>query len=130
MTRLRVLLLILYVLLIFFVSSRPYLQSPGPDFKFKDKFAHLAEYTILGALLFGNIRWMVSRSRLTTFLFLFAIGVSVAALDEMFQGYVPGRRTDITDWLADAVGVALGITVLMWVRPRRASLARGGGAVP
>jgi VanZ family protein len=125
-----VLLLILYVLLIFFVSSRPYLQPPGPDFKLKDKVAHLAEYTVLGALLFGNIRWMVSRSRLTTFLFLFAIGVSVAALDEMFQGYIPGRRTDITDWLADAVGVALGIIVLMRLARRRPALAGPGGKAP
>jgi len=123
MTRLRVLLLILYVLLIFFVSSRPYLQAPGPNFKMKDKLAHAVEYTILGALLFGNIRFRVSRSRLTTFLFLFAIGVSVGALDEMFQGYIPGRRTDITDWLADAFGVATGILVLMFVT-RRASPQR------
>lgn len=129
MTRLRVLLLILYVLLIFFVSSRPYLQSPGPDFKYKDKVAHAAEYAILGALLFGNVRWTVSRSRLTTFLFLFAVGVSVGALDEMFQGYVPGRRTDVTDWLADAVGVATGIVVLMYARPRRLAFARRRGGV-
>lgn len=127
MTRLRVLLLILYVLLIFFVSSRPYLQSPGPNFKLKDKLAHAIEYTILGALLFGSIRWRVSRSRLTTFLFLLAIGVSVGALDEMFQGYIPGRRTDITDWLADALGVATGVLVLM-LFSRRGSPRRREGA--
>ena len=109
MTRLRILPLILYVLLIFFVSSRSGITPPGPDFVMKDKLAHVAEYSILGLLLFLNIRWAVSRSRVVTFLFLFAVGVSIAALDELLQSYIPGRHMSMFDWLADAVGIAAGV---------------------
>ena len=111
MTRLRILALILYVLLIFFVSSRESITPPGPDFIMKDKLAHVGEYFVLGLLLFWGIGWTVSRSRIATFLFLFAVGVSVAALDELLQSYIPGRRMDLFDWLADAVGIATGVAL-------------------
>jgi VanZ family protein len=101
--------LILYVALIVFVSTRPDLQPPGPDFALKDKLAHFGEYLILGVLLFRGIGWTVSRSRLAAFLFLFAVGVSIAALDELAQSYTPGRRMEVADWYADAAGVAVGI---------------------
>jgi VanZ family protein len=107
--RLKILTLILYVLLIFFMSTRSSLDPPGPDFQFKDKVAHAAEYFVLGLLLFGGIGWTVTRSKLVTFLFLFAVGVSIAALDELLQSYVPGRDMDFYDWVADAAGVAAGV---------------------
>jgi VanZ family protein len=110
-TRLRILALILYVLLIFFLSSRSGVTPPGPDFIMKDKLAHFGEYLVLGLLLFGGIGWTVSRSRIATFLFLFAVGVSIAAFDELLQSYIPGRRMDLFDWLADAVGVAAGVGI-------------------
>jgi VanZ family protein len=113
MTRIRVALLVLYVLLIFFVSSRPYLQSPGPSFKLKDKVAHVAEYSVLGMLLYWGIGFTASRSRLVTFLFLVAVGAAVAGLDEIFQSLIPGRRTDLYDWVADAIGLALGVGILV-----------------
>jgi VanZ family protein len=110
-TRLRILALILYVLLIFFVSSRTSITPPGPDFVMKDKLAHFGEYFVLGLLLFGGIGWTVSRSRLMTFLFLFAVGTSVAAMDELLQSYVPGRHMDLFDWVADTAGIAAGVAI-------------------
>ena len=124
MTRLRILPLILYVLLIFFVSSRSGITPPGPDFVMKDKLAHVAEYSILGLLLFLNIGWTVSRSRVVTFLFLFAVGASIAALDELLQSYIPGRHMSIFDWLADAAGIAagagLGVVIGRWIKRKSA----------
>jgi len=111
MTRLRLLTLVLYVLLIFFVSSRSGITPPGPDFAMKDKLAHVGEYFVLGMLLFSGIGWTVSRSGFITFLFLFAVGVSVGALDELLQSYIPGRNMDLYDWFADAAGVALGVAL-------------------
>jgi VanZ family protein len=130
MNRLRVITLIMYVLLIFFVSSRPNLRPPGPDFEFKDKVAHLCEYMVLGGLLFTGIGWTVTRSKMGTFLFLFAVGVSVAALDELLQSYIPGRSMDPYDWLADAVGCAVGVGVGLlvgsWRRNRRGQALSDG----
>ena len=116
MSRLKLLLLILYVATIFVVSTRPNLTSPGPDFEYKDKVAHVTEYFLLGTPLFWGIGWTVSRtSTALLFFFLFSVGVSIGAIDEMVQGYIPGRITDIFDWLADAVGVASGVGLAMIV---------------
>jgi VanZ family protein len=106
-----VLLLVLYVVMIFFVSTRPDLRSPGPDFALKDKIAHFVEYFVLGLLLFGSMGRTVSRSRFAAILFLVAVGTSVAALDELVQSYVPGRNMDLFDWLADAAGVSAGVVL-------------------
>jgi len=107
-------LLVAYVLLIFFASSRPYLRSPGPDFPLKDKVAHTTEYAILGLLLYRGIRFSASRSRWVTVFFLLAVGLSIAALDELFQGYIPGRQTDFFDWVADGVGLSLTIGIAVF----------------
>ncbi|MCH7549560.1 MAG: hypothetical protein IH969_08520, partial [Candidatus Krumholzibacteriota bacterium] len=78
MTRLRALLPLIYVLLIFFISTRPYLHPPGPDFKFKDKLAHTSEYLILGVLLYTGVGGVIRRPRFTLFWILFAIGATLA----------------------------------------------------
>jgi len=119
MTRIRVVLLVLYIAMIFFVSSRPYLHPPGPQFKLKDKVAHVTEYSVLGMLLFWGIGFTASRSRLLTFFFLIAVGAAVAGLDEIFQSAIPGRRTDIMDWVADAIGVSLGVGLMVITARRR-----------
>lgn len=98
-----------YVALIFFVSSRPYLHAPGPEFHLKDKLAHGAEYAILGALLaLAVAHARTVRSRAVAFMLVLAIGATIAAADEMFQGTVPGRQRDVADWIADVCGVAIG----------------------
>jgi len=110
-SRLRFLPVALYVLLIFFVSSRPNLHPPGPDFEAKDKVAHFLEYFILGALLFKSIGWNAIRVKWANFVFLFAVGVSVGAFDELLQSYTPGRSMSVFDWIADALGVAIGVGI-------------------
>jgi hypothetical protein len=122
-TRAKVLLLILYVAMIFFVSTRPDLRPPGPDFELKDKIAHFVEYFVLGLLLFASMGRTVSRSRFAAILFLFAVGVSVAGLDELLQSYVPGRNMDIFDWLADAAGVSVGVALGAFTRPKASKRA-------
>jgi VanZ family protein len=112
---LRIIPVIVYVLLIFFVSSRPNLTVPGPDIEAKDKIAHFVEYLIFGFLLFKGIGWSASRHRFANFLFLFLVGSSVAVLDEVFQSYIPGRAMSIFDWIADALGVGSGIGLMVFL---------------
>ena len=111
MTRngLRILLLLAYIFLIFVASSIPGLGSPDSRFAMPDKVAHFIEYAILGGLLFSAIKWQVSRSRLATLGFLFAVGASIAALDEIYQSYIPSRSMSEFDWIADAIGVLVGV---------------------
>ena len=131
MTRLRVLLLLLYVLLIFFLSSRPYLTPLGPEFQLKDKVVHTVEYLILGVLLYTGVGWLLKKPKFTLFWILFAIGTTLAAMDEMLQSFIPGRLTDLYDWVADTIGVVIGVGVAIGVAGRlgRALSRRGGEAV-
>ena len=130
MTRLRVLLLILYVLLIFFLSSRPYLTPLGPEFRLKDKVVHTVEYLILGVLLYTGVGWLLRKPKFTLFWILFAIGATLAAMDEILQSFIPGRLTDLYDWVADTIGVAIGVGVAIVISTRwgRAPGRRGGEA--
>ena len=117
-----------YVLLIFLASSIPSLSPPGPNFLLKDKIAHFIEYGILGSLMFAGIGWQVSRSKMATFGFLLAVGLSIGALDEIYQSFVPGREMSIYDWFADGVGLATGISLSMRAAVRRARQAKPGGS--
>jgi VanZ family protein len=116
-----IILAVAYVALIFFVSSRPYLRAPGPEFAMKDKLAHTAEYGILGILLASALARRVRRSWVVAFLLALTIGATIAATDEMFQGTVPGRRRDVRDWAADVTGLALGGGLVFLLARRRVS---------
>jgi VanZ family protein len=117
------------VLLIFFLSSRPNLHSPGPDFQLKDKVVHLVEYSVLGFLLWVSMARSIGLPKTGTFLFLLAVGASVAALDEVTQSYIPGRHMDVFDWTADALGLAAGLylTAGAGTKKARTSPRREGG---
>ena len=110
-SRLRLAPVIIFVVIIFLVSSIPSLSPPGPKFLLKDKLAHFVEYFILGVLLFKCIGWSLTPSRVATFGFLLAVGASIGALDELYQGLIPGRSLELRDWFADMAGVALGVGI-------------------
>ena len=92
---------VLWAAVIFAFSSIPSLGTGlGTWDLVLRKLAHVAEYTVLGALLaraFG-------RSGVAL-----ALGVAYAVSDELHQHFVPGRRGAPLDVLIDSVGVALGI---------------------
>ena len=101
----------LWAALIFALSSRPSVPTPGfPD---GDKILHFGAYTILGFLLAYGAR----RSALGP-TWVVVIGLLYAASDEWHQSFVPGRMPDVTDWIADAFGVAAGVWVA-GLRPRQ-----------
>jgi VanZ family protein len=105
-----------YVLLILALSSIPSLTAPGPKFAPTDKIAHFIEYGVLGALLGRGFGRTVSRSRAAAFGFLFAVGTSIAGLDETYQSFIPGRMMSVYDWCADAMGVAAGVGLFTFAR--------------
>jgi len=69
------------------------------------KLAHVAEYAVLGGLLFRALR----REPLAILL-----GSAYAVTDEIHQAFVSGRHGSPVDWLIDTVGVAAG--VLLYAR--------------
>jgi VanZ family protein len=81
-----------------------------------DKVAHLALYLVLGvALAWGRHR---ARKKIPLGLLILA-GMAYGASDEWHQSFVPGRTPSLGDFLADSLGVAIGVGVAA------ALLARG-----
>lgn len=92
------LLALLEMALIVWLSSRPGDQVglPPPW----DKAGHGLAYAALGWLwahALGKPAWA------------WGVAVLFGITDEWHQSMVPGRVADIADWLADAVGAALGV---------------------
>jgi VanZ family protein len=99
--------------LIFFASSRSHVASPGFT-QVDDKFAHFAVYGLLATLV-----CRLGEGRQVAFWTLLAVS-AYGASDEWHQSFVPGRSTDVRDWIADTVGAAIAIGLYMrWTWYRR-----------
>ncbi len=83
------------------------------------KFAHLAGFTLLAALLTADRRAALGRVAAALCL--------LAVTTETLQFFVPLRTPRLSDVVVDGLGVALGVAVGAWVswRHRRRALRRG-----
>jgi VanZ family protein len=89
---------------IFTLSSIPSLDSGlGTWDTVLRKLAHLAEYAVLGALLYRALRREPAA---------IALGSLYAVTDEVHQAFVSGRQGSPLDWLIDTVGVVAGALLL------------------
>ena len=89
---------------IFTLSSIPSLDSGlGTWDTVLRKLAHLAEYAVLGALLYRALRREPAAM---------AVGSLYAVTDEVHQAFVSGRQGSPLDWLIDTVGVVAGVLLL------------------
>jgi VanZ family protein len=123
MNRKLLLLLIGYVSLVFFVSTRPGLSPPGLGFQTKDKLAHFVEYAVMGGLIAGSLGGLVRSSRLGAFMFLVAVGAAIGAIDETLQGHTPERTMSVFDWFADLIGLGAAVAYMLL---RRRPVNTGG----
>ena len=108
-----------YIVLIFSLSSIHGNQIPGL-FPNMDKLAHLLEYSLFGLLAGRAIRFtMRGRSAFVTAVATILFGALVGMLDELYQRMIPGRESDLFDWLTDvtAVTIAVIVTQIIAVRP-------------
>ena len=98
---------LVYVTIIFSLSAQPNLRPPL-QFPNSDKFFHMLEYGGLGYLLARGVRAGARiRLALTAALIVAVLGGAIAASDEIFQGYIPGRDSSLQDWFADFTGLLL-----------------------
>lgn len=101
-----------WIALIFGLSSIPVISDEGLSLpEGFDKVVHFAEYAILAVLFYRGLRYNNSRKWWYVTISVVLVGVSVAALDEMYQSFIPGRDSSIFDLLADSVGIAVGTGV-------------------
>ncbi|HEU4725915.1 MAG TPA: VanZ family protein [Candidatus Eisenbacteria bacterium] len=114
---------IAYVGLIFSLSSIHGQDIPG-NIPYLDKVAHLLEYSLLGLLLGRAIRFtMTGKGKAAAAGATMLLGAAVGAADEFYQRGVPGRSSDVRDWLTDVTAIALSVLFTQWVSTR--ALRRG-----
>jgi len=98
----------LYAGLIFTLSSYSFNLPPSAP-HFSDKFAHLAEYGIFGALLARSYFNANTKFYKKYFIVLALFtGVLCCLLDEYYQSFVPGRFFEYLDMASDTVGILVG----------------------
>jgi VanZ family protein len=100
---------VLYMGLIFFVSSYP-VPIRTPSFPLFDKMVHILEYGILASLIYLTLRERIA-IRYHLFLLAFIIAFLYGVSDEIHQYFVHGRNADIFDAMADGIGALCFLTV-------------------
>ena len=117
---------VLYVILIYWLSSleRPFVIDVGVWNL--DKLMHLAEYSVLGFLLMraitgsdGNVKYN------KTILLTLVVGAVCGFTDELHQSVVPGRYATVADFVFDTLGIAVGIALFYMIKKRRITNGKG-----
>ena len=121
---------LLYMALIFVVSSWEQPPLPMPEFEWLtiDKLYHFIEYAILGGLLaiaFVKAKPAVMPSKLI-WLVATVLSILYGASDEWHQTFVPGRFATLADWVADVLGSIAGVlAVYLYYRSNQSSAVSG-----
>jgi len=80
-----------------------------------DKVVHLLSYAILGA----SLAWAARPRTIGTAVLWFGAASLFGAVDEWHQQFIPSRRADVRDWLADTTGAAAGVSLVTALLRRR-----------
>jgi VanZ family protein len=108
---------VLYMAVIFALSSVRIEAPMVEDFPLRDKGVHAVEFAVLGFLLaHATLRTWPRHALWRVAAVAVIIGVAWGVLDELHQALVPGRHAEVLDAVADAVGVVLGVVARMTVR--------------
>ena len=96
----------IWALIIFVASSIPTSMIPWAFLRAPDKIIHVVIFLILGILVYRALETDSDRGIFfyKKVLLMFGIVLSYGILDELHQGFTPGRSVDFYDLLADAVG--------------------------
>jgi len=96
--------------LIFVISSFE-VHFPGVEHvPLRDKGVHFIEYGVLGGLCAAaSSRSWPSASVWRTAAFAILVSVLWGLSDEIHQAFVPGRSSEIADFVADVVGSVAGV---------------------
>ncbi len=100
----------LWMALIFILSSISLPYLPKVKIFGIDKLAHILEYLILGVLL---VRAFLNSDLKLKVWALIILSITIASLyaasDEWHQEFTPGRTADVFDFLADFIGLNIGV---------------------
>lgn len=101
---------IAYLVLIFLISSMPAPpRPPGPP-GFSSYLVHVLEFLILGILLHYSAYSLTDRFKShEIYVLVLLFGIMYALTDEIHQFFVPGRVCSILDFVADSIGIVIGL---------------------
>ncbi|MCS6965251.1 MAG: VanZ family protein [Candidatus Kapabacteria bacterium] len=109
---------LLYAATIAFISHIPGLQPPA-GVSWADKLIHALLYAGFGlALALALTAQLREGSFRMIALWTLLLGGLYAAADEVHQLFVPHRVADITDWLADVLGLCLSLPMSRFFNQR------------
>ena len=112
--RLSLLLALAWMGVLFYLSHQQTLDTPML-FSAQDKLFHALAYGILGFLLLGaqlpSADGFKTAQIRSSILIASLYGIS----DEFHQYFVPGRNSDVWDWVADTLGAVVAVTLLAWL---------------
>ena len=105
--------------LIFGLSSVPFQGSEPMFFRFQDKIIHILEFGALGILLARAVYFSDSGSRGRYWACILAAAL-YGGLDEFHQMFVPGRSVQWSDFAADSLGAV--VCTWAWLKHKGESL--------
>ena len=109
----------LYAACILYLSSIPALKTPVQLPPGVDKLAHLLEYALFAWIVFRSFHDLLGHYSTRLVVIIGAVFILIfAALDELFQGTIPGRHQDPTDLVFDFIGGII-VLVLLGLRTKQ-----------
>lgn len=105
--------MLMYMLLIFWISSLSRISTPDLGFQTQDKLYHFFFYAIFGYLIGRAFYYQKKAPFLHVHYFILGIifGAVYALSDEFHQNFVIGREMSMGDFIADTLGVIAGIFI-------------------
>jgi VanZ family protein len=112
--------LIIYAVIVFYVSSLSRLPDTGLQIPYLDKLAHATEYFLFGLMAIramAHLPWSPKTGWVYILAILLSLGYGLS--DEYHQRFVPGRTADLFDFMADALGIFLAAIMHYLLHRRR-----------
>ena len=108
--------LLFYCLFIYWLSDQQTLPTPEL-FENQDKVLHFGAYFVMGLFAWRSFRHLISPPIILT-LITIAFCSLYALSDEWHQSFVPGRSSDVLDWIADTLGAGFSVFLLYKLQKR------------
>ena len=107
--------LVVYWLVLLGATSFPvdYIPAVGIGDKFEHLFAYMGLTVLLNLTIVFQNKFILLKKKNT--LFTFIISGLYGALDEVHQYFIPGRSCELFDWIADLLGILLGLFLINFI---------------
>jgi VanZ family protein len=114
----RIALPLAWMAVLWFLSSLPG-TTEGLAGWYVPELLHEAAHPVVYAILVTSWHWALAPQPWGTPLASFGLSMAYAIIDELHQGFVPGRTSSMADLFADGAGAAVGLALVI-ARARRA----------